>query len=101
MLLSNHGSTGGYPVIATVISADVPMLGQLAPGGGLRFAPVSRDAALKALREQERRLEQDIVSADAGLLAARALMMLAGRHPSLKQAVMDDGSRRLRIRRGD
>jgi biotin-dependent carboxylase-like uncharacterized protein len=101
VLLPNHGSTGGYPVIATVISADIAMLGQLAPGGGLRFVPVTRDAALQALREQERRLEQDIVSADAGLLAARALMLLAGRHPSLKQAVMDDGKRRLRIRRGD
>jgi len=101
VLLPNHGTTGGYPVIATVISADVAMLGQLAPGGGLRFVPVTRDEALNALRERERRLEQDIVSADAGLLAARALMMLAGRHPSLKQAVMDDGYRRLRIRRGD
>ena len=101
VLLPNHGSTGGYPVIATVISADAPMLGQLGPGGGIRFTLVTHDTALKALRERERRLAQDIVGADAGLLAARALMMLAGRHPSLKQAVMDDGKRRLRIRRGD
>ncbi|HSC48360.1 MAG TPA: biotin-dependent carboxyltransferase family protein [Gammaproteobacteria bacterium] len=101
VLLPNHGSTGGYPVIATVISADIPMLGQLGPGNSIRFTLVTRDAALKALRERERRLQQDIVGADAGLLAARALMMLAGRHPSLKQAVMDDGKRRLRIRRGD
>ena len=101
VLLPNHGSTGGYPVIATVISADVPLLGQLAPGAALRFRLATRAEALAALREQERRLAEDVLSADAGLLAARSLMMLAGHHPSLKQAVMDDGRRRLRIRRGD
>ncbi|MGE5624724.1 MAG: biotin-dependent carboxyltransferase family protein [Bacillota bacterium] len=100
VLLANHGATGGYPVIAQVISADLPALAQLAPGVELRFSEVDRATALALLREQERKLENDLVSADAALLAARSLMMLAGRHASLKQAVVGDGKRRIRIRRG-
>lgn len=100
VLLPNHGSTGGYPVIANVISADLPLLAQLAPGASLRFTPVDRTQALSALRAEEERLARDIVPADAGLLAARALMSLAGAHASLKQADVTEGGRRIRIRRG-
>ena len=100
VLLANHGSTGGYPVIANVISADLPRLAQLAPGSALRFTPVDRAQALAALRAEEERLARDIVPADAALLAARALMALAGAHASLKQAAVTDGGRRIRIRRG-
>ena len=100
VLLANHGATGGYPVIANVISADLSALAQLAPGAELHFSEVSRVAALAALREREERLQRDLITADASLLAARALMMLAGRHASLKQAVVGDGKRRIRIRRG-
>ena len=99
-LLPNHGATGGYPVIANVISADLGALAQLPPGARLRFELVTRDAALAALRAQEERLERDIIAADAGLLAARALMALANRHASLQQAAVSDGKRRIRIRRG-
>ncbi|HEY3860198.1 MAG TPA: biotin-dependent carboxyltransferase family protein [Gammaproteobacteria bacterium] len=99
VLLGNHGSTGGYPVIANVIGADLHLLAQLAPGYELRFMDVSRAEALDALREQESRLQQDLVTADAGLLAARALMTLAGSHASLRQAAVKDGNRRIRIRK--
>lgn len=100
VLLANHGATGGYPVIANVISADLGVLAQLAPGAAVHFSEVSRAEAFAALREQEARLEKDLITADASLLAVRALMMLAGRHASLKQAVVGDGKRRIRIRRG-
>jgi biotin-dependent carboxylase-like uncharacterized protein len=100
-LLANHGATGGYPVIANVISADLGALAQLAPGASLRFSLVIRAEALALLRTQEERLVRDIVPADAGLLAARALMTLAGRHASLKQAAVTDGDRKIRIRRSD
>ncbi len=100
VLLPNHGTTGGYPVIANVISADVPLLAQLAPGATLKFTPVDRRQALAALQMEEERLARDIIPADAGLLAARALMTLAVTHTSLKQAAVTDGSRRIRIRRG-
>lgn len=99
VLLANHGATGGYPVIANVISADLGTLAQLAPGARLRFSLVTRDVALAALLEQEERLTRDIVPADASLLAARALMHLAGRHASLQQAAVTDGGMRIKIRR--
>jgi biotin-dependent carboxylase-like uncharacterized protein len=99
VLLTDHGSTGGYPVIATVISADLPLLAQLAPGSEVSFSHVSRAEALAALRDQEARLARDVIAADAGLLAARALMTLAGDHASLKQAAISDGKRRIRIRK--
>ena len=98
-LLTNHGATGGYPVIANVISADLHLLAQLAPGTELRFTEVSRAEALVALKGQELRLRRDLVAADAGLLAARGLMMLAGDHASLQQAAVKDGIRRIRIRK--
>ena len=99
VLLADHGATGGYPVIAVVITADLPLLAQLAPGAEVCFSDVTREQALSALREQATRLERDLVAADAGLLAARALMSLAGGHASLRHAAISDGSRRIRIRK--
>ena len=38
ILLADHPTTGGYPVIAIVASADIDAAGQLRPGQKLRFA---------------------------------------------------------------
>ena len=98
-LLADHGATGGYPLIAVVIAADLALLAQLPPGAEVRFSDVSRDEALAAAREQAARFQRDLVAADAGLLAARAFMSLAGGHASLRQAAISDGKRRIRIRK--
>ena len=45
-------TTGGYPVIACVISADLYCLGQLRPRDEVRFEPVTIKQAVKLLREQ-------------------------------------------------
>lgn len=45
--------TGGYRKIANVISADLPLLGQIRPGDRMRFQQVSPEAALDALRRAE------------------------------------------------
>jgi KipI family sensor histidine kinase inhibitor len=37
LLLADHPVTGGYPVIATVVSADIGLAAQLRPGSRLRF----------------------------------------------------------------
>jgi biotin-dependent carboxylase-like uncharacterized protein len=37
LLLADHPTTGGYPVIAVVIEADLPLAAQLRPGQHLRF----------------------------------------------------------------
>jgi antagonist of KipI len=36
-LMADHQTTGGYPRIAEIVSADVPRLAQLAPGGSVHF----------------------------------------------------------------
>jgi biotin-dependent carboxylase-like uncharacterized protein len=38
VLLADHPTTGGYPVVAVVVTADLPLLGQLRPGDRVRFA---------------------------------------------------------------
>ena len=38
LLLADHPTTGGYPVIAVVESADLGLAGQLRPGQSVRFA---------------------------------------------------------------
>jgi allophanate hydrolase subunit 2 len=38
LFLADHPTTGGYPVIAVVAAADVPLAGQLRPGQRVAFA---------------------------------------------------------------
>lgn len=57
MLMADRQTTGGYPKIATVITADLPLAGQLAPGDWVEFVPCPREAAIDALRQQQARLE--------------------------------------------
>jgi antagonist of KipI len=52
LLMADRQTTGGYPKIATVITADLPPAGQLAPGDWIEFAPCSRLLALDALRSR-------------------------------------------------
>ena len=47
--MADRQTSGGYPRIATVISADIPRLGQLAPGDWLEFEPCDRPTAREAL----------------------------------------------------
>jgi antagonist of KipI len=53
LLMAERQTTGGYPTIANVITADLPIAGQLAPGDWIAFDPVSHRDALAALRERE------------------------------------------------
>jgi len=50
VLLADHQTTGGYPVIATVIGADVGLVAQRLPGEPVRFVRVERERAVAALR---------------------------------------------------
>lgn len=55
ILLADCQTVGGYPKIATVISADLPRLAQLKPGQTLRFCAVGAGEAKAALIEREAR----------------------------------------------
>lgn len=50
LLLADRGTAGGYPKIATVITADLPALGRMAPGGTIRFAAVSAEEGASIAR---------------------------------------------------
>jgi len=54
--------TGGYRKIATVITADLPLAGQIKPGDSVRFEQVSLDMAYEALQEMEERIKKFRVS---------------------------------------
>lgn len=55
VLMKARGTVGGYPVLATVITADWPLLAQLRPGQEVRFTVVDAEEAASALttRQQE------------------------------------------------
>jgi biotin-dependent carboxylase-like uncharacterized protein len=56
LLMADRQTTGGYPQLAVVITADLPLAAQLAPGDWVEFEMCSRPDAVAALKEQERRL---------------------------------------------
>lgn len=53
VLLADRQTTGGYPKIATVISADLAAVGRLRPGMSLSFQAVTIREAQRLRREQE------------------------------------------------
>jgi antagonist of KipI len=53
LLMADHQTAGGYPVVACVVSADLPKAAQLLPGATLHFKEVSVTAA----RDLRMRLE--------------------------------------------
>ena len=53
LLMADRQTTGGYPQIGTVITADLPLAGQLAPGDWIEFALCTRLEAIAALTEQQ------------------------------------------------
>ena len=50
VLLADRQTTGGYPKVATVISADLPALGRMTPGARIAFEAVGIEAAEAAAR---------------------------------------------------
>ena len=63
------GTIGGYPRIAQVIVADLPLIGQLRPGGHVRFRLVSLAEAAAARWETDRALALLRTAAGAKLSA--------------------------------
>ncbi len=48
VLLADRQTIGGYPIIATLISADLPLIGQCAAGDKVRFSRIPLDEAREA-----------------------------------------------------
>ncbi len=65
ILFVEHQTTGGYPKIANVISADMHVIGQLRPRDIVHFEFVSLQHALELLEEQENLINpESLVSCD-------------------------------------
>jgi biotin-dependent carboxylase-like uncharacterized protein len=76
VLLADRQTTGGYPKIATVISADMPALGRLMPGAKVAFKTVDIAAAEAAHRQHRADLDaiaDSIVGVRAAIDAAKLL----------------------------
>ncbi|NML38171.1 biotin-dependent carboxyltransferase family protein [Chitinophaga sp. G-6-1-13] len=54
ILMADHQTTGGYPVAAHVMTADMPTLAQYQPGQSLQFSITGLEAAEQALWQQEK-----------------------------------------------
>lgn len=53
VLMADHPTTGGYPVIGQVIEADLPLLAQLQPQDSIRFERVTVADAQQILKERQ------------------------------------------------
>ena len=56
VLMADRQTAGGYPRMGTVITADLPLVGQLAPGDWMEFEACDQATALRALVRLERAL---------------------------------------------
>jgi biotin-dependent carboxylase-like uncharacterized protein len=56
LLMADRQTAGGYPKIGYVISADLPIAGQLAPGDFIEFHVCTHQEAVTALISRERQL---------------------------------------------
>jgi len=63
LLMADRQTTGGYPKIATVISADISLAGQLGPGDSIAFVVCTAREAMAALIAQERALMRTLPTA--------------------------------------
>ena len=57
IMLAERQATGGYTKIATVISVDLPVIGQCCPGDILRFQAVSVEEAHRLLKQEQSRMQ--------------------------------------------
>lgn len=57
IMMADRQTTGGYAKIATVISTDLKLLAQAAPGTKVRFRTVSEKEAVALKKEEENRLK--------------------------------------------
>jgi biotin-dependent carboxylase-like uncharacterized protein len=61
ILMTDHATLGGYPVVAVVAAVDHGVLGQCAPGTTVVLVPCGYGEAGEALREHRRALNEAVV----------------------------------------
>jgi len=63
-LMADHQTTGGYPKIATIISADQDKLAQMRTGDLVNFKQCNTDEAVHAARASQRQLQSLVLEMD-------------------------------------
>ena len=58
VLMADRQTVGGYPIIAQVVSCDLPTMAQMKPGSEVHFEEVSIEMAQTALSQREARLNR-------------------------------------------
>lgn len=58
VLMADRQTTGGYPMVAQVISADVPVLAQRRPGDAISFEEIALGSASQELVRRERMIRE-------------------------------------------
>jgi allophanate hydrolase subunit 2 len=58
LLMADHQTAGGYPVVATVVRASLPAAAQLLPGDELELRKVTPETAVAEWRRLRRVLER-------------------------------------------
>jgi antagonist of KipI len=58
VLMNDHQTTGGYPIIGCVAAVDRPLLAQARPGERIRCEEIAADRALALLRAREQELQR-------------------------------------------
>ncbi|MHB8619894.1 MAG: 5-oxoprolinase subunit C family protein [Chloroflexota bacterium] len=110
VMMADRQTVGGYPKIATVISADVGLLAQCPPGTAVRFRAIDLEEAWKVLREREALLASPIAAAATneptgmagqGLPVEAVRTLLSElRRTSGRQAAITTAGGTIRLRRG-
>ncbi len=72
LLMADAQPTGGYPIIAVVITPDLPLAAQLLPGDAFRFALVDQDDARAAWNEMRRWFATDLIDDETAQLLSCA-----------------------------
>lgn len=60
LLMADHQTTGGYPIIGIVCSLDLSLAAQLMRGDSVSFSPISPNAARSAVRRRLAELDEGL-----------------------------------------
>jgi KipI family sensor histidine kinase inhibitor len=61
VLMPDHATLGGYPVVAVVVSVDHGVLGQCAPGAVVQLVPIEQEEARQLWVRQQRAMARAVV----------------------------------------
>jgi KipI family sensor histidine kinase inhibitor len=79
-LLTPRQTVGGYPKIATVISADLDRLAQVRPGNTVTFTAIDVSEARRLAVAYHARLEEDAITVEAGATPGWTSLARTGQH---------------------